>query len=73
MTGKGTWLCKRQQHFPYHRGFDKTFILDATGGNNFSHHSYLPYYLESPLGFKKMEKRPSFLKIFIQANFSLTK
>ena len=33
---------------PYNRGFDKTFILDATGGNNFSHHSYLPYYLESP-------------------------
>ena len=20
---------------PYNRGFDKTFILDATGGNNF--------------------------------------
>ena len=33
---------------PYNRGFDKTFILDATGGNNFSHHSYLAYYLESP-------------------------
>ena len=33
---------------PFNRGFDKTFILDATGGNNFSHHSYLPYYLESP-------------------------
>ena len=33
---------------PYNRGFDKTFILDATGANNFSHHSYLAYYLESP-------------------------
>ena len=22
--------------------------MDATGGNNFNHHSYLPYYLESP-------------------------
>lgn len=33
---------------PHNRGFDKTFILDATGGNNFSHHSYLPYYSESP-------------------------
>ena len=40
---------------PYNRGFDKTFILDATGGNNFSHHSYLPYYLESPW-FKNGEK-----------------
>ena len=33
---------------PHNRGFDKTFILDATGGNNFNHHSYLPYYSESP-------------------------
>ena len=40
---------------PYNRGFDKTFILDATGGNNYSNHSYLPYYLESPW-FKNGEK-----------------
>ena len=50
MTGK--WHLafggKETAALPYNRGFDKTFILDATGGNNFSHHSYLPYYLESP-------------------------
>ena len=50
MTGK--WHLafggKEMAALPYNRGFDKTFILDATGGNNFSHHSYLPYYLESP-------------------------
>ncbi|MBL32908.1 MAG: arylsulfatase [Gammaproteobacteria bacterium] len=40
---------------PYNRGFDKTFILDATGGNNYSNHSYLPYYVESPW-FKNGEK-----------------
>ena len=39
---------KETAALPYNRGFDKTFILDATAGNNFSHHSYLPYYLESP-------------------------
>ena len=50
MTGK--WHLafggKETAALPYNRGFDRTFILDATGGNNFSHHSYLPYYLESP-------------------------
>ena len=50
MTGK--WHLafggKETAALPYNRGFDKTFILDATGGNNFSHHSYLPYYLDSP-------------------------
>ena len=50
MTGK--WHLafggKETAALPYNRGFDKTFILDATGGNNFSHHSYLPYYLEAP-------------------------
>ena len=40
---------------PYNRGFDKTFILDATGGNNYSNHSYLPYYVKSPW-FKNGEK-----------------
>ena len=40
---------------PYNRGFDKTFILDATGGNNYNNHSYLPYYVESPW-FKNGEK-----------------
>ena len=50
MTGKWHLAFGGQKTaaLPYHRGFDKTFILDATGGNNFSHHSYLPYYLESP-------------------------
>ena len=42
MTGK--WHLafggKETAALPYNRGFDKTFILDATGGNNFSHHSY---------------------------------
>ena len=33
---------------PFNRGFDRTFILDATGGDNFSNHSYLPYYKEAP-------------------------
>ena len=50
MTGK--WHLAFGGHetaaLPFNRGFDKTFILDATGGNNFSHHSYLPYYAESP-------------------------
>ena len=50
MTGK--WHLafggQKTSALPYNRGFDKTFILDATGGNNFSNHSYLPYYLESP-------------------------
>ena len=50
MTGK--WHLAFGGHetaaLPFNRGFDSTFILDATGGNNFSHHSYLPYYLESP-------------------------
>ena len=44
MTGK--WHLafggKETAALPYNRGFDKTFILDATGGNNFSHNSYLP-------------------------------
>ena len=50
MTGK--WhLGFGGEHFPslpVNRGFDKTFILDATGGDNYSNHSYLPYYLEAP-------------------------
>ena len=33
---------------PFNRGFKKTFILDATGGDNYSNHSYLPYYNEAP-------------------------
>ena len=33
---------------PFNRGFKKTFILDATGGDNYSNHSYLPYYTEAP-------------------------
>ena len=50
MTGK--WhLGFGGEHIPslpINRGFDKTFILDATGGDNYSNHSYLPYYLEAP-------------------------
>ena len=50
MTGK--WHLafggEEKAALPFNRGFDKTFILDATGGNNFNHHSYLPYYKESP-------------------------
>ena len=50
MTGK--WHLafggRETAALPHNRGFDKTFILDATGGNNFNHHSYLPYYSESP-------------------------
>ena len=57
MTGK--WHLafggEKTAALPYNRGFDKTFILDATGGNNYSNHSYLPYYLESPW-FKNGEK-----------------
>ena len=50
MTGKWHLAFGGQETaaLPYNRGFDKTFILDATGGNNYSNHSYLPYYLESP-------------------------
>jgi len=33
---------------PHNRGFAKTFILDATGGDNYSNHSYLPYYAKAP-------------------------
>ena len=33
---------------PHNRGFTKTFILDATGGDNYSNHSYLPYYAKAP-------------------------
>ena len=50
MTGK--WHLgfggEKTSALPFNRGFDKTFILDATGGDNFSNHSYLPYYKEAP-------------------------
>ena len=57
MTGKWHLAFGGEQiaALPFNRGFDKTFILDATGGNNYSNHSYLPYYLESPW-FKNGEK-----------------
>ena len=50
MTGK--WHLgfggEKTSALPFNRGFEKTFILDATGGDNFSNHSYLPYYKEAP-------------------------
>ncbi len=50
MTGK--WHLgfggEKTSALPFNRGFDRTFILDATGGDNFSNHSYLPYYKEAP-------------------------
>lgn len=50
MTGK--WHLgfggEKKSALPFNRGFEKTFILDATGGDNYSNHSYLPYYKEAP-------------------------
>lgn len=43
MTGK--WhLGHTPETLPSARGFDRTFIIDATGADNWEHRPYLPYY-----------------------------
>lgn len=43
MTGK--WhLGHTPETLPSARGFDRTFILDSTGADNWEHRPYLPYY-----------------------------
>ncbi|MGP1352304.1 MAG: arylsulfatase [Parasphingopyxis sp.] len=43
MTGK--WhLGHTRETLPSARGFDRTFILDSTGADNWEHRPYLPYY-----------------------------
>ncbi|MGP1283834.1 MAG: arylsulfatase [Parasphingopyxis sp.] len=43
MTGK--WhLGHTPETLPSARGFDRTFIVDATGADNWEHRPYLPYY-----------------------------
>ncbi|QLC26880.1 arylsulfatase [Parasphingopyxis algicola] len=43
MTGK--WhLGHTSETLPSARGFDRTFIVDATGADNWEHRPYLPYY-----------------------------
>lgn len=47
MTGK--WhLGHSEETLPSARGFDRTFILDATGGDNYEDRPYLPIYEEAP-------------------------
>ena len=47
MTGK--WhLGHTQQTLPSKRGFDRTFILDASGADNYEHKAYLPTQSKPP-------------------------
>lgn len=47
MTGK--WhLGSGEGQLPVEHGFDRSFILDASGADNWEQKSYIPYYLEAP-------------------------
>ncbi len=53
MTGK--WhLGHGPGQLPAEQGFDRSFILDASGADNWDDQSYLPYYIEAPW-FEDME------------------
>ena len=47
MTGK--WHLGREKgDLPVDHGFDRSFILDASGADNWEQKSYMPYYEEAP-------------------------
>lgn len=47
MTGK--WhLGREPKDLPNQHGFDRTFILDASGADNWEQKSYMPYYDHAP-------------------------
>ncbi len=47
MTGK--WhLGSAEGELPVHHGFDRSFILDASGADNWEQKSYMPYYAYAP-------------------------
>lgn len=47
MTGK--WhLGRAEGDLPNHHGFDRSFVLDASGADNWEQKSYLPYYDIAP-------------------------
>ena len=47
MTGK--WhLGHGGKNLPIHHGFDRSFALDASGADNWSKRSYIPYYETAP-------------------------
>lgn len=47
MTGK--WhLGHDEGELPVERGFDRSFIVDASGADNWEHKPYLPYYRTAP-------------------------
>ena len=47
MTGK--WhLGHEPEHLPGAHGFDRSFVLDASGADNWEQKPYMPYYLTAP-------------------------
>ncbi|HEY5646779.1 MAG TPA: sulfatase-like hydrolase/transferase [Pseudomonadales bacterium] len=47
MTGK--WhLGRGEGDLPNSHGFDRSFVLDASGADNWEQKSYMPYYAEAP-------------------------
>jgi len=47
MTGK--WhLGSNPGELPVHHGFDRSFVLDASGADNWEQKSYMPYYAYAP-------------------------
>lgn len=47
MTGK--WhLGSEEGELPIHHGFDRSFVLDASGADNWEQKPYMPYYATAP-------------------------
>jgi arylsulfatase A-like enzyme len=48
MTGKWHMGSRTVAELPISHGFDRSFILDASGADNWEQKPYIPYYLKAP-------------------------
>ena len=66
MTGK--WhLGHEDGQLPIHHGFDRSFILDASGADHWEDKPYLPYYRDAP--WFEDDKEASLPEDFYSSNF----
>ncbi len=70
MTGK--WhLGHGPGDLPFDHGFDRSFILDASGADNFEQKSYMPYYIDAP--WFEDDKRADLPEDFYSSDFIVDK